>query len=220
MIAPEREVRHMFCAGGGARPFIMIDGNEGAKRWCILRTSGGRTLALAASLSEAGIESWTPRRTIKRPARGQHRRLHMGQRVAMIEIDVPILHEFVFADAASLHALVRLTERDASFSILHVGLSVPLVKDAALDTLRAEEARAAADTAARRECEARDAERRARADRLKTEKARRKALRSERKDFAPGTRVAVEGVPSLAGMVGTIIKGRGATASTPSRVPS
>ena len=56
-------------------------------------------------------------------------------------------------------------------------------------------------------------ERRARADRLKTEKARRKALRSERKDFAPGTRVAVEGVPSLAGMVGTISKGRGATAS-------
>jgi hypothetical protein len=66
-----------------------------AGTWCILRTSGGRTVPLARSLAAVGFEVWTPVRTIRRPAPGQGRRLVMSQRRKLIDVDLAILPGFV-----------------------------------------------------------------------------------------------------------------------------
>ncbi|MCG7346595.1 hypothetical protein [Sphingomonas sp. ACRSK] len=186
------------------------------ERWCILQTSAGRTLALDKSLREAGITAWTPRRTIKRPAPGNARRYVAGQRRVMIEVDVPILPGFVFAGADQLGQVVvagRLPPgTHPSFSILQLGGRVPLVGAAQVEGLRQAEATAAADLAAEREAETREQERRRRAERLGSERARRKALRQESKQLGKGAEVTIAEMPSLAGMVGRVVEGRGTSA--------
>ncbi|RYE52310.1 MAG: hypothetical protein EOP20_15140, partial [Hyphomicrobiales bacterium] len=84
-----------------------------AQRWCILSTSGGRTLPLARSLSAAGLDAWAPMRTIRRPAPGQRRALHLGLRRRMIEVDLPVLPGFVFVNAEHLDELARIVIDDA-----------------------------------------------------------------------------------------------------------
>ena len=73
----------------------MGDISGASDRWCILRTSGARTLALADLLTRAGFEAWSPRKTLKRMKPGVKPRLD-GTRPT-IEIDTPILPTFVFA---------------------------------------------------------------------------------------------------------------------------
>lgn len=61
--------------------------------WCILRTSGGRTLALAGSLNAANIEAWTPmQKTSRRRSRSKVR----------VQIDAPMMPTFVFVKACHL----------------------------------------------------------------------------------------------------------------------
>lgn len=191
-------------------------GRNGMAKWCILQTSARRTLALNKSLREAGIDAWTPRRTIKRPAPGNARRYVAGQRRVMIEVDVPILAGFVFAPEDQLGEIVTVSRlpfgTHPSFSILQLGGHVSLVGAAQVDGLRAAEAEAAEAIAAEREAETREQERRLRAARLGSERARRKALRQERKQLSEGQRVTVDEMPALEGMVGKVIKGEGTSA--------
>ncbi len=112
---------------------------EGGECWCILRTTGARTLPLARSLAESGIETWTPTQTMSR---------RRSRSNARIERDVPIAPTFVFARArhlpelATIHALP--ISRHPGFSIFRYAGRVPLIPDTAIGGLRAAEDRAKA----------------------------------------------------------------------------
>lgn len=68
--------------------------------WCILRCASSQTLNLAASLSEAGFEVWTPR---------EIREKRMGKKREIIEQEMPILPEWVFASMEDLTDLLNLS---------------------------------------------------------------------------------------------------------------
>lgn len=92
--------------------------------WLILRTSGGRTLALARSLAAAGLDVWTPVQTMTK------RRGRTRERIAY---DAPIMPTFVFVRARHLAELARISALPFSahpdFSIFrHLG-RVPLISD-------------------------------------------------------------------------------------------
>ncbi len=184
--------------------------------WCILTTSSGRTLPLARSLADAGFEVWTPARTVKRPAPGNRRRYVLGQRRIMVEVTLPILPGFVFARLSDLDDLYRASSLPygphPAFSIMSLAGRVPAVGDRQVAGLRGAEAEALASIVAEREAETRMEARRLRAEMLTTERARRKALRQERKDLVQGEQVTVEDVPMMAGMIGTVVRGRGTSA--------
>lgn len=186
----------------------MQRGSEGQgdmdDRWCILRTGGARTLPLAASLAAVGFEAWTPQQvtyiapTKRKPA---------AQRAA------PIVPTFVFVRSQHVDDLFRCHALAVSphpaFSILQVAGRVPLIGGRSLAALREEEARAQRMFDALAEARDRDHARRLRADQLRTEQARRKALRTETKTIDAGAAVAVTDAPAFAGMVGKIISGDG-----------
>ena len=102
-----------------------------ADGWIILRTSGPRTLKLAASLNAAGVDAWTPIGTARRRARGQKNRR---------DVPAPITPTFVFARAHHLADLLRHAAVPArqhpDFSILHDRARVPVIHDASLVPLR------------------------------------------------------------------------------------
>lgn len=187
-----------------------------ADGWCIVRTSGGRTLSLAQSLIEAGIEAWSPRRIIKRPAPGQRRALVMGRRRVMVEVAVPILPTFVFVRACHLDALAVAAAMPISphpaFTLFSFAGRVPLVSELSVAGLRVAEQDAETAIQAERDAETKEAARRARAETLRSERARSKALRAERKTFEIGAEVTVTGVPALAGMSGRVVQSAGTAA--------
>ncbi len=187
-----------------------------AGTWCILRTSGGRTVPLARSLAAVGFEVWTPVRTIRRPAPGQGRCLVMGQRRKLVDFDVPILPGFVFARSPQIDDLVRASvaepKRHPSFSIFHRAGRVPLVRDASIAGLRTAEEGAAVEHAEQLAAEAHEAERLARAEQLRTAKEKRKALRKEVKDLSAGSEVNVTNMAAFEGLIGRIVEARGASA--------
>lgn len=128
--------------------------------WCILRTNGRRTLKLAASLTAAGIEAWSPCKTVKR-------RLARGRRIAATgfrEQDEPIVPSFVFARAEYLPDLLRIlglpNNPHPDFSIFQMGGRAPIIADREVRYLH-------------------DAE----------ERARRARLREQRPDLAVGTTI-------------------------------
>lgn len=174
-------------------------------RWCILRTSGGRTLPLARSLQAAGIEAWTPSRTFLRRVPGKAN--------TKKEATVAILPTFVFARAVHVGDLAAIAVDPASnhpaFSVFRFAGRVPMLGAHDVGGLQA--AHAEADAAYRTELDAedREARRRARAETLRTEKARRRALRSERRVFAEGSAVQVADAPSLSGLTGVVKRGDG-----------
>jgi hypothetical protein len=107
---------------------------EVSSKWCILRTSPGRTLALARSLSGAGIEAWTPQQTLTRRRPRSH---------ITFEIEVPIAPTFVFAREHSVAALLRIQSSPRqvhpAFSVFQHCGRIPLVSDKSIDGLREEE---------------------------------------------------------------------------------
>lgn len=117
--------------GAGVAP---ADGD----RWCILRTSGGRTLTLARSLVAAGIDAWTPMLVTKR---------RRPRSKATIELDAPILPTFVFARERHLPDLYRVLAAPRNphpdFSIFRHAGRIPVISGAAMASLRAEEEREA-----------------------------------------------------------------------------
>lgn len=116
---------------------VQRQGHQGAgMRWCILRTSGGRTLPLANSLLGAGFDVWTPVQTLTK------RRGRTRERIAY---DAPIMPTFVFARAYQLVDLARIAAQPSSshpdFSIFrHLG-RVPLILDAEVAEARRVEER-------------------------------------------------------------------------------
>lgn len=116
----------------------MIDATTSPTDWCILRCSAARTLPLAASLNEAGIEAWTPMKVEKR-------RLPRGRK-GHREIEAPIMPTFVFVRYSRLVDLMIILELPISphpgFSVFrHLGL-VPHVSNREIERLRTEEGRA------------------------------------------------------------------------------
>ncbi|WP_242183114.1 hypothetical protein [Sphingomonas sp. CARO-RG-8B-R24-01] len=180
--------------------------------WCILRTSGGRTLALATSLAAAGYEVWSPVRTIKRP---HGKRDLKGQRTT-VEINLPILPTFVFARAACLPSLAHIAGDPAyqhpPFSIFSHAGRIPIICDASVAGLREEERAAAELIEQLRAAETREEQRRIKSAAMNTKREREKALRSERHDFAIGSLVSVDDQQSLLGMAGVVEQSNGASA--------
>lgn len=175
--------------------------------WCILRTSGGRTLALEASLSGAGFDVWTPKelKTRKR-----------ARSTITVEQAVPIAPTLVFASADRLRDLFAITILPASphpdFSVFRHAGRVPLIGDEAIAGLR--DAQRDADSAYQRVLDerTRKQQRDERVALLRTERARRKLLRAERCAFAAGAEVIVTEMPALSGLSGTVIANKGAAA--------
>jgi hypothetical protein len=180
--------------------------------WCILRTSGGRTLNLARSLAQAGFDVWTPTRTVKRP----HGKPDSKGRRSTVETDTPILPTFVFARVPYLPTLAHLATDAAHqhppFSIFAHAGRIPLIGDRAIAGLQEEERTAAQHIAALRGAETREEQRRIRGAALRTKREREKALRAERRDFALGAQVSVLDQPSLAGMAGVVTSSNGRSA--------
>ena len=196
-----------------------------ASGWCILRTSGGRTLSLAESLSDAGMEAWTPKRTFKRVKPGKQRDVR-GHRIT-VEIDAPILATFVFAREEHLADLVELASRPLTehpaFSVFQHAGRFPIVANREVTGLRQAEEEAAAAIQLLRDAETREEADRLRVDMLKSESAkrraasaaeaeRRKALRSERRDFAKGDAVTVDDMAAFTSMSGVVQSSDGRSA--------
>jgi hypothetical protein len=190
--------------------------SERGNRWCILRTNGPKTLALAEALDRAGFEAWTPRRMIRRPAPGQRRRLVLGQRRRMIEVAAAILSSFVFVREGAEDDLIRFARSPNNvhlpFTVMQRCGHAALVSEASVAGLREAEDAADNQAQAERDAESREDARRLRADRLGSEKARIRALRQVRRSFAPGDRVTVQDFHALAGLEGAITKSNGTTA--------
>lgn len=109
-----------------------------ANGWVILRTAGPRTIGLAASLSAASIEAWTPVETVKRR--------RPGGRSGKIERPAPITPTIVFARASSLGDLLRITRAPTSphprFSLFRHDGRFPVVADREIERLRQAERKA------------------------------------------------------------------------------
>lgn len=117
----------------------MANGNDAAARagrWCVVRTSGGRTIAVARSLSDAGIEAWTPVDVIKQ-------RVPRSRKTFQREI--PIMPTFAFVRAEHLLDLLAICAAPMSehppFSLFRHGGRFPLVADADMARLRDAEER-------------------------------------------------------------------------------
>lgn len=169
-------------------------------QWCILRTSGPRTLALAKALNAAGIHAWTPTKTT--------RRRPIAGRAPRREVDAPIVPTFVFAPAGNLPALVAAlvdpANRLPAFSIFQSAGRAPTIGEHSLSGLRLAEREAAEILQAIRDAESREEARQARAAMLRTQAARRKAMRATGKALAPGAVVEINQA-ALAGMTGKVV---------------
>lgn len=106
-------------------------------KWCILRCSAARTLALAASLRDAGYEAWTPVDHVTR---------RRSRSKAIVAFDAPMLPTYVFARADAnlmVHVSKQLGSPHPAFSVYQHAGRAPLLADAGLNHLRALEERSA-----------------------------------------------------------------------------
>lgn len=119
--------------------------------WCILRCAGSRTMALAASLTDAGIRAWTPIETRER---------RIPRKAARETVQLPITPSFVFAASERLSDLLTLarspsmlfrvwdsekrrmvTKGHPTFSVFRSDGRVPVVSEQSLAPLRKAEHR-------------------------------------------------------------------------------
>lgn len=159
-----------------------MNGDRNPGVWCILRTSGSRTLPVAKSLAAAGFDVWTPVETNDR---------RRPRSKATVEFEAPIMPTFVFARADRLKDLEVASQAAVKehppFSLFRWAGKIPLVSDQQIASLRAAEDRATARTEAAH---------------------RRSRLQAERKFFTPGDQVKVtEG--SFSGLSGMVEDGDG-----------
>lgn len=84
-----------------AMPMHMArDIEDTGDKWCILRCSGSRTLALAGSLAEVGYDVWAPAETRTRLA---------GRKREMVEQQTALLPGYVFAPWSQMRDLLTLS---------------------------------------------------------------------------------------------------------------
>lgn len=145
-----------------------------AGKWCMLRMSGPGTMRVAASLSSAGLDVWTPVET-------QVRRLPRSKKTT--ERDAAVMPTWAFAPADHLPALLAISVAPHSphppFSIFRYQNHFPLIAGRSLEPLR-------------------EAERRQREAALK-----RKREGEPIPQFDPGTPVRVDG-DNFGGMTGIV----------------
>lgn len=175
-------------------------------RWCILRTSGPRTVPLARALADAGFAAWTPTETRRVKTAGK-----------LIDRDQPIMPTFVFAsDAHVVDLLIAAQDprcRFPAFSMFRRGDRVPLIGGGEMRALQeAEELARARHSDALAE-EMAEVRRQDRIAELKRAAARRKALRAQPLEpMRIGTWIEVKDTPALAGLAGQIVEDRGNSA--------
>lgn len=188
---------------------MMSELADGGGRWCILRTSGPSTLKLAESLIAVGVDAWTPAVTAGRLVR-------RGATMVKAERTSPILPTFVFARSVDLPTLADIVadpwHRHPAFSLFRYQGRYPLVGEASIAGLRAAEQEAAEALQRERDAADREARRVERIANLRTEQARRKALRRVRREFLDGARVEVAEMTPLAGLTGVVQSSEGRTA--------
>lgn len=124
---------------------------KSAARWCILRMSPSRTLAVADALKDAGYDAWTPAEELTR---------RIGHARKRVTVPAPLLPSFVFARYDRLADLVAFSRAPAlTFEVFDTELrrmvtkgcpffrvfrhegKYPWVSDRALDALRLAEQR-------------------------------------------------------------------------------
>lgn len=131
----------------------------------------------------------------------------------MIEVDLPILPGFVFVRSEYIDDLARIAlnpiNGHPAFTLFQMAGRAPLIGDDSVAGLKEAEAEAAAFIQQLRDAASRDAERRARADQMRTEAQRRAALRRQRKDFGQGDSVGVIDMPAMVGKIGKVEKSTG-----------
>jgi transcription antitermination factor NusG len=102
-----------------------------ANDWCILRTSGPRTLMLAASLQGAGVQAWTPT---------EHRKRRVPRGKAVEHQMVAMTPTYVFVRECHLPDLRRLEKQHGSphpsFSIFRYYGATVFVRHGSLHGLR------------------------------------------------------------------------------------
>lgn len=76
-----------------------------ATAWCILTTTPAQTLNLAASLNDSGIRAWTPVELVQRE--------HARRSNKRVDVEVPIMPRFVFADFGRVRELLELSHSPA-----------------------------------------------------------------------------------------------------------
>jgi transcription antitermination factor NusG len=104
--------------------------------WIILRMSSGDTLKVAASLTAAGLEVWTPiERSIGR----------MGVSRTRIRKEAAMMPSYAFGRVEHIDELLRLAmtprREHPRFTVFHHKGGVPLIADDQLDAIRGEEVR-------------------------------------------------------------------------------
>jgi transcription antitermination factor NusG len=123
--------------------------------WVILRTSGRHTLRLAETLSEDGLEAWTPVET---------RNIRIPRANVRRTVQLPIMPSYVFARAHNLIDLIQLSALrpiprrvscrpcdrgeewrpyHADFSVMRYHDRIPVIADGHLQSLRTIEAKRA-----------------------------------------------------------------------------
>jgi transcription antitermination factor NusG len=107
--------------------------------WCILRMASADTLRLAKSLTDAGLQVWTPVERKVARSRLDRSRIHR---------EAALMPSYVFGRVEHVNELLRLammqTRREhARFSVFRYQGGIPLIADGQLDALRDEEGRAA-----------------------------------------------------------------------------
>jgi hypothetical protein len=179
-------------------------------RWIILRTSGPQTLPLMRSLCDAGLEAWTPARTIRKVVR-------KGTRTEQrIEIDVPILPTFVFAREQDLPAFAELIAMlpygaHPAFSIFRYRGRIPLVAESEVAGLRAEEREEARKMQEIRDAESHQAAARIRIAAMKAEQAEHRAAREMARARLADLRAQSRRAPIAAGTAGEVVGERAFT---------
>lgn len=163
--------------------------NDGGA-WCILRCQGRSTLRLAATLAEDGFEVWTPAETIvfRQPRRNSRR-----------PVTLPMMPGYVFARAAQVHDLLRLSHDLAEgrgagpgrpnhhrFTVWLLGRGMWTIADGDMAGLRQQEA-----TAKRRSAD----------------QARRALAKKKGRPVPIGTMIRVpRGNGAFQGMIGRVVK--------------
>lgn len=189
----------------------MIGRDNGADGWCILRTKPGATIRLAQSLARANIETWTPIAVTSRlRTRLGSRRLPKPMR---IEQTLPITPSLVFVRAFYLPRVAAMAigqpNQHPPFSLYRHAGRIPILADRSIAGLREAEERARVAITKERDDEDRERRREDRIALMRTEREKRKALRTERRVFGSGQAVTVSDAPAFAGMTGVIEKGDG-----------
>jgi hypothetical protein len=109
---------------------------EGEVRWCILRTAGPRTLSLAKSLTDVGMDAWTPVAKVTR---------RLSRKPVWVHYDAPFTPTHVFVRIEHLAELEQCRAMPINphpaFSIFRPYGKTAEVTDAQLAPLRAIEER-------------------------------------------------------------------------------